>query len=440
MWVRSQTGVDRYDVIGRRGQWTSPMKRKVSTRYLRLGMYIVELDCPWESAPFEPPFDLQGFTIQKMEELKKVQGLCRHVYIDPELGVGSTRYISEAYTERDVERVLEQTSDSIPLQDFYPELTPVEEEIDRAQEILNDTHALYDRVTKDIQAGNVVDSRSAQNVVSALVESVLRNPAATAWLVQLKYRDEQSYSHAISVCVLALTLGRFLGLPRNEMNHLGMATLLQDVGKLKLPMKLLNKRHPLTDKERELVKSHVDISVLILKSMEDMTKEIVEIVATHHERFDGSGYPRAYTKTQIGTLAFIAGLADSFEAMVSERPYRGAKTPFQALMELYEERDSAFPGGLIEQFIQCVGIFPVGSFVQLNTNEVGVVVHRNQVQQLKPRVMVLTDDQGNQVPQPYTIDLSAQYLLPSKTPRMISRIVDPKEYDLDPTEFFGADE
>ncbi len=412
------------------------MIRKISTNDLMRGMYVAELDRPWEEAPFEPPFDLQGFVIGNIEEIEKVQTLCRYVYIDPSLGLGSTKYLSEGYTDEDMAHMVEQITQHVSLNELYPELIPVEEEYERAQEILNDTHDVYHRVVKDLDAGRTVSGKSVEEVVGALVESVVRNPAAAAWLVQLKHRDESSYAQAISVCVLALSLGRFLGLPIKDMHYLGIAALLQDIGKIKVPIEILEKKELLTEEELERVRQHVDYSVFMLRSIEDINNEILEIVWSHHERFDGTGYPRRLSKSQINTLAFITGLADSYEAMMSQRPYRETKTSFEALMDLYGRRDQIFPSGLVEQFIQCVGIFPVGSFVKLNTNEVGIVVHRNRVQQLKPRVMVLIDRNGNKMSQPQTIDLAAQYLLPSKTPRAITNIADPQEYDLNPTEFF----
>ncbi len=412
------------------------MKRKVSKNDLKLGMYVVELDRPWESAPFEPPFDLQGFTITSVDEITRIQELCRYVYIDPELGVGAARYLTEELNLSDMDSLVKKTADVMPLEDFYPEQATVAEEIDRAQEILEDTRQVYNKVMEDMQAGEVTNIKAVKNVVSSLVESVLRNPAASSWLVRLKHRDQRSYSQAISVCVMALTFGRFLGLSKKDIDTLGVATLLQDVGKAKLPAELLAKETPLTAKERQMIKRHVDISVMLVTNMEDVPREVIDIIASHHERYDGSGYPKRFSRSQISVLAAISGLVDSYEAMTSERPYRKPKTPFQALMELYEERDRLYSGGLVEQFIQCIGIFPVGSFVQLNSGEVGVVVSRNRVQQLKPRVMVLINAEGQTISPPRAIDLAADYASSTDMPTMITRMVDAVDYNLDPSQFF----
>ena len=139
--------------------------RKISTNGLLCGMYVAELDRPWEKAPFECPFDLQGFIISNMEELAKVQTLCRYVYIDPNLGLGSTKYLSEGYTDEDMVHIVEQITEHVALKEFYPELIPVEEEYERAQEILNDTHDVYHRVVNDLDAGRTVSGKSVEEVV-----------------------------------------------------------------------------------------------------------------------------------------------------------------------------------------------------------------------------------------------------------------------------------
>ncbi len=412
------------------------MKRKVLTDDLTLGMYVAELDRSWESAPFESPFELQGFTIQNVEELLKVQKLCRYVYIDPNLGVGAKKYLSDEHQFNSAINIIQETATAAPLEEYYPEKEPIDTEIVRAKEILNDTRRVYDQVVRDIESGNKVDASTVKNVVGTLVESVLRNASATSWLVRLKKQDESAYSHSISVCVLGLTLARYLGLSKKQLNVLGVATLLQDIGKLSIPPYLLSKVERLDKKELELIKLHVNKSISVIRSMDDISSEIITITAAHHERFDGTGYPRGLSRSEIDPLASIAGLVDTYEAMTANRPYRRAKTGFEALMELYDERDRAHPGGLIEQFIQCVGIFPVGGFVKLNTGEISVVVQRNQIIQLKPRIMILTDPKGNKLPHPQTLDLSAQFVLPGRMPRMISKIVEPKDYNIDPRELF----
>ena len=412
------------------------MKRKVASRDLEVGMYIAELDRPWLQAPFAPPFEFQGFTIQKDEEVERIQKVCRYVRIDPERGKGAKRYLADGVKFKDITEVFVSLPETSVPKEVYKEQTSFEQEVPTAKQILADTGQVYTKIITGLEKEHEIDAEEVKIAVSGLVESVLRNPEAVSWLVGLKQRDAATYVHAISVTVLALTVGRFLGLSKEHLEVLGTAVLLQDIGKMSLPENLLHKLERLDLVERETLKEHVTASVEMLEKAKDFSPQIIQIVRMHHERFDGSGYPQGFCGDDIPLLATISGIVDCYQAGISPRPYRKPKTSFEVLMELYGERDGAFPGGVVEQFIQCIGVFPIGSFVLLNTKEVGIVVRRNQVQQLKPKIMILVDPKGQRLSEPETVDLSAQYLEPEQSPRLISNIVDPKNYDLDPGEFF----
>lgn len=399
-------------------------------------MYIAELDRPWVQAPFQAPFEIQGFTIRDDQELETVQRVCRYVRIDPELGKGAQRYLADALKLKDITEVFISLPATSFSKEVYKEQTAFEYELPTASQILDDTGQVYNRIIHDLEKERDINAEEVKNAVNGLVESVVRNPEALSWLVGLKRRDAMSYVHAISVAVLALTVGRFLGLSVDHLQALGTATLLQDIGKISLPEGLLSKSERLTIDERETLQEHVSASVKMLEKAKGFPTDIVNIVKMHHERADGSGYPQGLRGDKISFLAIISGVVDCYQAGTSTRPYREAKTSFQILMELYDERDSGFPGGLVEQFIQCIGIFPIGSFVKLNTKEIGVVIQRNQIQQLKPKIMLLVDTTGARIDDPEPIDLAAQYLEPGQPPRLISNIVDPTAYELDPAEFF----
>jgi putative nucleotidyltransferase with HDIG domain len=411
------------------------MKRKVANEDLMIGMYVVELDRPWDNVPFESPFELQGFTIANVEELEKVRKLCGYVYIDPTLGVGAKRYLEDDMPMQDIFDVMH----ALPQHEseVYRETTTFSHELDTASQVLDDCEVVYARIEEAMAKGGDTDMETIKSAMTDLVGSVIRNPAAVSWLVRLKRGDSTTYSHSIAVCVLALAVGRFLGLPRNQMENLGLAALLQDIGKIRLPEELLTKTGPLNSKEREILRRHVMESVQMLEQARNFPKQVVQTVSMHHERHDGSGYPRGLKGDDVSMPAVVCALADSYEAMVNDRPYRRAKTSYEALMELYGKRDTEFAGALVEQFIQCIGIFPIGSFVQLNTKEIAVVIKRNQIQQLKPRVMILVSADGKRKEEPESMDLAAQYLEPGEVPRIISKVVNPKRFDIDPHQFFA---
>lgn len=410
------------------------MKRKIATQDLKIGMFVAELDKSWVEVPFESPFQLQGYKVASSDDVKKTQEHCKYVYIDPTLGIGSTRYIEEGQFLTTFIQKFEKSLNNSP--EVFPEKATVQEEVPKAKQVVDDAMHIYQRVISDVKRGKTADIKGVEKVVGSLVDSLTRNQTALNWLVRLKQQSNVAYDQSISVCVMALTFGHYLGIPKGELNELGSAALLQDIGKIHLPIELLNKVDPLTSEELKLIRGHVDMSVAMLRKQSELTPKVIDIVYTHHERFDGSGYPRGLEAEQISILGTIAGLVDSYEAMLANRPYRKPKTSFEALMEIYDGRDRWLPNAIVEQFIQCVGIFSVGSFVELTSGEIGVVVYRDRIQQLKPKVLILLDNEGNKIADPETINLATQNVPPDTVPKLINKVVDPKKYNLDPTYFF----
>ena len=505
------------------------MKTKTFTGDLSIGMYVSELDRPWSQAPFEPPFEVQGFFVSSEEDLEKIRALCEYVYVDDHMvqstaasaGVGSHgpvpvgahgvetspqhepdsqaqrgnirylpsyRYRAGSLRQPDAASGLpERKNDYAPAvrsgsrkwsyaetgpnpagprggeakhraeaaratqhmlmlfakpaqtesTPVYTDQCPMEEELTLAQQIAADTETVYRRVLADIQSGRTIDIKGVGQTVQGLVESVVRNPDALTWLVRLKSRRHYTYSHSMAVCVLALAMGRFLGLSKPDLQAIGMGTLLQDIGTLHVPKELLNKSERLTPAEMKVISEHVNAGAKMLKHTDYFPMEALDIVMSHHERFDGSGYPRAMHGDTISPFSAIAGMADTYEAMTSQRPYRRALTSLEALTTMYEMRNKAFSDAMIEHLIHCVGVFPVGSFVLLNTESVGVVVSRNRMHQLKPKVLPILDSQGNRLSHAETVDLAEQTAGNETVPWKITRVVDPQDYSLDPEEFFA---
>ncbi len=321
----------------------------------------------------------------------------------------------------------------------YEDAASVEMELVPAREIIADSETVYSKVMDEVQSGQDLDSRAVKKIVHTMVDSVIRNPDALTWLVRLKSRDEYTYSHSIAVCVLAITLGRQLGLPEDELNKLGLSTLLQDIGKLRLPTPMLEKPAALTKNEYKLAQKHVHFSVDILQQKSKLPDSVIQTVLLHHERFDGSGYPFGLKGDKIDLHASIAGIVDTYDAMTNDKAYRKAMTSFDALSELYELKDSAFPGALIEHFIHCIGIFPVGGFVQMNTGAVGIIVSRNRIRQLRPKVMIVVDEGGNRLDTPQTLNLATAdgQAGDSTEQYRVARVVDPREFGLTPSEYFA---
>ncbi len=312
----------------------------------------------------------------------------------------------------------------------------LETELKQAKEIHNRSRDMIRSVVDDLRRDHKIDVDKVNEVVDAMVDSVGNNPDALLWLTKLKSRDSYAYDHGIDVAIYLLAFGRHLGYPKDKLRILGVSGLMQDIGKLRIKEELLGKSGKLTAAEFEEVKFHVNHSVDILRETTDIPKEVLMVVAQHHERLDGSGYPRHLKGDQIYSFASMAGIVDSFEALVSQRPYAEAISTHQALQQLNRWKGTSFHEALTEQFIQCIGIFPVGSLVELNTGDVAVVIGQNKIRRLKPKVMLLLDPSKQAYPYPSTLDLINDPLADDKTPYQIKRDLPTGAYGIDPQEFY----
>lgn len=312
----------------------------------------------------------------------------------------------------------------------------LETDLLQAKEIHLKSREMIRDVVEGLRRDRPIDIGKVNEVIDEMVASVGNNPDALLWLTKLKSRDSYAYDHGIDVAVYMLAFGRHLAYPREKMRILGVSGLMQDIGKLRIRQDILAKSGKLSVDEFEEVKFHVKHSVDILRQITDIPKEVLVVVAQHHERLDGSGYPLRLKGDQIDSFASMAGIVDSFEALVSHRPYAEAISTHQALQRLNRWKGSSFHEALTEQFIQCIGIFPVGSLVELNTGDVAVVIGQNKVRRLKPKVMLLLDPDKQAYPYPSTLDLLTDPMSSDKVPYQIKRDLPTGAYGIDPQEFY----
>jgi HD-GYP domain-containing protein (c-di-GMP phosphodiesterase class II) len=385
------------------------VKKRIAVGELKFGMYVAELDRPWTDTPFM----FQGFVLSTQQQLDALKKYCSTVIVDLER--------SPAY-EAPAPRIA------------YPERTAVEQEITPAKAAYTSSRLLMRDIMSAVKIGRTLDAERLKAAVSSMTESVLRNPDALLLFAQLRAKGEYTESHALDVSIYMITFGRFLQLEPGQIEFLGYLGLLQDIGKVRLPKELLEKRGRLTIEEFERAKLHVNYSVEILRATPGLPGDLARIAALHHERHDGSGYPKALRGAEIGMIGSIAAIIDTFDALTVKRPYADPVSPSAAISMLYKWRGVFFDAHLVEQFIRCIGIFPVGSLVELNTGEVGVVVAQNLTKRLLPRVMVIRDGHGNPVLPHKILDLARE---PKATKDEPYRILGTLEYGAIP---FDADE
>nr|WP_305121382.1 HD domain-containing phosphohydrolase [Microbulbifer elongatus] len=239
-----------------------------------------------------------------------------------------------------------------------------------------------------------------------MVDSVLRSPDAFSWLARVREKDEQTYSHSVRASVWAVVFGRHIGLRRQELVQLGVATLLKDVGKLYLPETVLKaeKRDPRAELE---YRKFVDYSVKLLSSDPNIDRHVLTIVQCHKEQYDGSGYPKGLRGGQIPVLARMCGIVTYYDEATNPRGAEFPVPPSRAVAQLYELRDSAFQEQLVVEFIQSIGLYPTGTQVELSTGEIAVVVEQSHQRRLKPKVMLVTDAQKKLLAKPRLFDMAA---------------------------------
>lgn len=435
------------------------MKAVIASDDVAAGMFVVELDRPW----LDTPFPLQGFLVENDEQIATLRRLCRTVSIDRSRSLGvhhSSRDVAAESPSRGlpalafqgVEEALDDDFAAIcrmlrlePRSRRYEQLplirdvdtqSRLEAELLYSAPIVDDVRAALKSIRDSVDAQATPDLSQVGSLVGEMAQGVERNPDAMIWLSRLKSADQYSYDHAVDVSVHMMVFGRFLGLPGKTVEMLGLAGLMQDVGKVDLPQEILNRPGPLAAEEVALIQSHVASSLEILVSQRGFPVEVLDIVASHHERRDGSGYPRRLRGERLGLNGELAGVVDCYCAMIRQRAYQPAVSSQHALESLIRLRGSLFREAVIDQFIQCMGIYPIGSLVELNSGEVAVVIQQNHIRRLKPRVLVLLGPDKSPERRPRTLDLLMEPNIGTGEACRIVRALPADAYGIDPAEYY----
>ncbi len=287
----------------------------------------------------------------------------------------------------------------------YVDAVSVEQEVPLAREVVARSTDLLDKLISDIRLGQNFDIERVEEIVEDMVESIVRNPDALMWVARLREQDIGAYGHGLQVSVYLTAFGRHLGFPKTHLAILAQVGLLLDVGKIRLPRELLDKQGRLTPEEFEAVKAHVQHGLDILVETPNFHPDVIEGIAQHHERMNGSGYPRGLVGEEIGVIGRMAGIVDCFAALTNHRPYAAAVSSYEALRSITGWGGDFFHEPLVQQFVSSVGVFPVGSLIELSTGEVAVVVSHNKLRRLKPRVLVVTGPDKTPVAHPAMVDL-----------------------------------
>ena len=400
------------------------MKKQIDIECLKIGMYVAELDRPW----LDSPFLFQGFVVDDEDIFKSINELCQYVIIDTEKGDDEDISIKHEPVKSAV--VIDfKTRKPIPITISF------HEEIKQARVIHRNARNQLDSMFDDARMGKNIDVTGAKEMVSDLVESIVRNPDAQLWLTNLRKRDEYTAIHSMNVCIFALTFARYLKFNEEEMNEIGIGALMHDIGKMRVPLEILNKEGKLTTEERAIVKQHAQHGYDILKESKDLPPSTLEVVYAHHERKQGSGYPRGLIEDQIHLFARIVAIVDVYDAITSDRVYHHGMNTLDALKNMFKWRENDLDTELVEDFIQCLGIYPIGSLVQLNTDEVGIVLSMAPGKNLTPIVMLVCDENKQVITPPRVLDLSQFSSEKCDNPVEIKKVLEANSYGIDLFEY-----
>ncbi len=372
-------------------------ERRVATSDLQVGMYVCRLDRSWEGTSFP----LQGVMIRTQEDIDRLAQYSRHVYVDTELGIGPHEglrllddgEVGPAGASPGRRKLRHYASDEIHrlrARTMYVDTMAFDDELPRARDARGIVAGFATRMLEDVRLGRALSADEVRSAVEPMVESVLRNADAFLWVDRLRQRGEYAYSHALGCSALCAAFGRHIGFPEDLLVDMAIGGLLLDVGKLRVDGELVDRAGPLTPDEMARMRAHVGHGLAIVDEGRVVPRHVREMIAGHHEREDGSGYPDGLGGDRVPLLAKIAGLIDSFEAMTSERPWAAAVSRHDALQALYRDRGTLYAPELVEQLMQCLGVYPTGSLVELSSGEVALVMGQNLARRLKPKVMVLT--------------------------------------------------
>lgn len=376
------------------------MLKRVAVDDIVLGMYIHELCGSW----MDHPFWKAGFSLENLADLQSLKNSAvTEVWIDTEKGLDLPDDV--------VGEELEQATQQADILLRGAMLTPVvpvamRDEIKRALDICERSRDAVVSMFTDARMGNAIDIDSAHGLVDEMAQSISRHPSALLSLVRLKNADEYTYMHSVAVCALMIALARQLELSEEQVSEAGLAGLMHDVGKMSICDEILNKPGRLTDEEFAKVRLHPVYGAKILLTNQPMASPFVyDVCLHHHEKFDGSGYPKKLKGAQISLFARMGAVCDVYDAITSDRPYKKGWGPADSLQRMAQWHGH-FDPKVFQAFVRAVGIYPVGSLVRLSSGRLAVVIEQNEQSLLKPKVKVFFSTKSKVPIEQSVIDLA----------------------------------
>ena len=380
---------------------------KVFIHELEVGMFVSALDKPWA----ETPFPIQGFLIKTGADISRVKAYCDYVFVDIEKGqapvdIQSAPSGASLRVKGNDPSTLRAASDTrahqgkpnnrpkiLIIPGCYKKSVELAKEIPAARRAMNNLVGCLTQVTRQMAREGGFNQDQLQQSVDDMIDSVIRCPDAFTWLLRLRTKDAHSHDHSVRSSLWATQFGRHIGLEVGHLKNLCLATLLKDIGRVKLDLALLHNSHRNPEQEAEY-RSFVNHTVDQLRRAGFENRSVINIIKYHCERFDGSGFPKGCSGSRIPFLATIAGIASEFDMLCNPREAGETMAPSKATSHLYQMRGAAFEEDLVIEFIQSIGLYPAGTIVELTTGDCGMVIEQNPRARLAPRLAVFENNDG----------------------------------------------
>jgi putative nucleotidyltransferase with HDIG domain len=389
------------------------MLKKISVQQLTVGMHLKEFCGSW----MEHPFWRTGFVITDSKDIQSVlASSIKEVWIDCSKGLdvaSGEQAVSVAESDAQVEEELSAVATAS--KDVAPVSTAVE--LERAAKICLQSKRAVISMFEEARMGKAVDTGGAQKLVEEITDSVIRNPGALISLARLKSADDYTYMHSVAVCAMMVALAKQMGLDEAKVRSAGMAGLMHDLGKAQMPMEVLNKPGKLTDEEFAIIKTHPEEGYKLLQTGVDVDPVIMDVCLHHHEKTDGSGYPKGLKSDEISLFAKMGAVCDVYDAITSNRPYKAGWDPAESLRKMAEWANGHFDTVVFQAFVKSLGIYPIGSLVRLQSGRLGVVMEQTPKSLTTPRVKVFFSTKSNMRIVPVIVDLS----LPTSSDKIAGR-------------------
>ncbi len=386
-------------------------------------MYVYDLNCDWTSHPFA----LREFLITSQKQIDEiVRAGIETLYIDTDKGIDVVASDDEK-DDRPEGAAGRRTAAKYITRPLY-------EELPNAINVRNRLIRVLASVMDGIRRGGALPMDEVRDAMEDMARSFVSNSDASIGLMRIKRAERYTVEHAVNAAILMMAFEKSLAYDVGQLMQVGLGGLLMDIGKAKLPLYLVEKTTCLTEKERELVRRHVRIGCEILTRTGGIPAVVLQIAAEHHERMDGSGYPDRKQGEDISLYGQMAAIVDSYDALTADRMHKKGITPHAALGRLVRCREQ-FNRELVQQFIHCIGIYPVGSLVALSDGHFAVVVESDLKRLLSPKVRVIYDSLKRTYVDAEDIDMAAQE---GDNPLEIVSAVDPHKWNIRPERFLDG--